>query len=255
MRPGDDKNNQERLLSGVVNVVNDVNNVNETNEIRSRERGLNFYQNTSPDRTNSRQVSDLNAPMSDTMDNRSGNQNQNSIIDDGDPDTNSRNNINSNLSNTNSRNNSNFSNQDSPNNSGISVQNSGNNSPPSDTISNNNSASDKNSKQKSTSNQNSGNNNPPPSDTNTNSAGSESDGVAYAENLKEKANDLIASIIKNLQYLVKNDIIDSVKALNQITNRFPPSENTFEYLPLHEEPSKLSTRPFKPYYAQVKNKS
>ena len=211
------KNNQRRLLSGVGNAVNDIENSNELNLNSS------FLNKSSPMSSNSLRLSDLDEPMDDIINDQSQdqdrNKNQNFIIP-------------SRFDVTNSS-----FNQNSP-------KNSSNNSRPADTILGNSSVSNTNSKQKSTFAKNS---------RNSNSTGAVSDGVEYAENLKEKANDLIVSIIANLQYLVKNDIIDSVKALNQITNRFPPSENTFEYLPLHEEPSKLSTRPFKPYYAQVKN--
>ena len=215
----DKKNNQGRQQDLGQFLRSGMDNVN---ELSARSYGSRSTDNSLSD-SDEQSLSDLDEPMDDIINDQSQdqdrNKNQNFIIP-------------SRFDVTNSS-----FNQNSP-------KNSSNNSPPSDTISSNNSASDKNSKQKSISVINS---------RNSNSTGAVSDGVEYAENLKEKANDLIVSIIANLQYLVKNDIIDSVKALNQITNRFPPSENTFEYLPLHEEPSKLSTRPFKPYYAQVKN--
>ena len=223
-----DKNNQEEP-SGIGNAVNDIENSNELNLNSS------FLNKSSPMSSNSPQFSDLdrqssfsiNDPSQDQDRNLDANFNNFSGMYDINPDINS------------------------PNNSGISVINLGNNpasnqnsGTPSVHNSRHHSVANQKSKQKPTSVKNS---------RNSNSTGAVSDGVEYAENLKEKANDLIVSIIANLQYLVKNDIIDSVKALNQIRKRIPPSENTFEYLPLHEEPSKLSTRPFKPYYAQVKN--
>lgn len=125
-----------------------------------------------------------------------------------------------------------------------SPKNSPKNSPPSDTILGNSSVSNTNSKKKSTFAKKSGN---------RNSAGSVSDGVTYANSLKKEADGLIVSIIRNLKSLVENNITDSVKALNQIRKRIPPSENTFEYVPLHEEPSRLSNQPFTPQYVQVKN--